>query len=71
MDAHNGIGSGAEAILPIDKLPEILGLDKMVGNNLAVNIENFNNNTDKDIEYLANELAFYLSRKKIGMGGAF
>ena len=28
-------------------------------------------NTDKDIEYLANELAFYLSRKKIGMGGAF
>ena len=26
---------------------------------------------DKDIEYLANELAFYLSRKKIGMGGAF
>ena len=28
-------------------------------------------NTDKDIEYLANELAFYLSRKKIGLGGAF
>ena len=26
----------------------------------------------KDLgEYLANELAFYLSRKKIGMGGAF
>ena len=29
MDAHNGIGSGAEAILPIDKLPVILGLDKL------------------------------------------
>ena len=29
MDAHNGIGSGAEAILPIDKLPDILGLDKL------------------------------------------
>ena len=29
------------------------------------------NQEDKDIEYLANELAFYLSRKKIGLGGAF
>lgn len=28
-DRHNGIGSGAEAILPIDKLPDILGLDKL------------------------------------------
>lgn len=27
-DAHNGIGSNAEAILPINKLPELLGLDK-------------------------------------------
>ena len=27
-DKHNGIGSGAEAILPINKLPELLGLDK-------------------------------------------
>ena len=40
-------------------------------NGISLNIENFNNNTDKDIEYLANELAFYMSRKKIGMGGAF
>lgn len=40
-------------------------------NMINLNIENFNNNTDKDIEYLANELAFYLSRKKIGLGGAF
>ena len=28
-------------------------------------------NTDKDIEYLANELAFYMRRKSIGMGGAY
>lgn len=28
MDAHNGIGSNAEAILPINKLPQLLGLDK-------------------------------------------
>ena len=64
MDAHNGIGSGAEAILPISKLTEILGLDKMVGNNLAVNIENFNNNREQDINQLAEEIAFYLKRKR-------
>lgn len=70
-DAHNGIGSNAEAILPINQLPKLLGLDKMQNGGVNLSIENFNNNTDKDIEYLANELAFYLSRKKIGMGGAF
>ena len=71
-DSHNGIGSRAEAILPIKELPKLLGLDKMQNNGgVTLSIENFNNNTDKDIEYLANELAFYLSRKKIGMGGAF
>ena len=40
-------------------------------NGIALNIENFNNNTDKDIEYLANELAFYMRRKNICMGGAY
>ena len=40
-------------------------------NGLNLNIENFNNNTDKDIEYLANELAFYMNRKRIGIGGAY
>ena len=71
-DRHNGIGSNAEAILPINQLPKLLGLDKLQNNNgIALNIENFNNNTDKDIEYLANELAFYMNRKRIGVGGAY
>ena len=71
-DKHNGIGSNAEAILPINQLPKLLGLDKLQNNNgIALNIENFNNNTDKDIEYLANELAFYMRRKSIGIGGAY
>ena len=71
-DRHNGIGSNAEAILPINQLPKLLGLDKLQNNSgIALNIENFNNNTDKDIEYLANELAFYMRRKNIGMGGAY
>ena len=33
LDAHNGIGSNAEAILPISQLPKVLGLDKMQDNN--------------------------------------
>ena len=37
-----------------------------VSSGITLSIENFNNNTDKDIEYLANELAFYMSRKRIG-----
>ena len=54
-DSHRGIGSNAEAVLPINQLPKLLGLDKMQNNNgINLNIENFNNNTDKDIEYLAN-----------------
>ena len=40
-------------------------------NGISLNIENFNNNTDKDIEYLANELAFYMRRKNIGIGGSY
>ena len=32
-DAHNGIGSNAEAVLPINQLPKLLGLDKMQNNN--------------------------------------
>ena len=63
LDAHNGIGSGAEAILPIDKLPEILGLDKM-NESININIDNFNNNREQDINQLAEEIAFYLKRKR-------
>ena len=62
-DRHNGIGSGAEAILPIDKLPEILGLDKM-NESININIDNFNNNREQDINQLAEEIAFYLKRKR-------
>ena len=32
-DRHNGIGSNAEAILPINQLPKLLGLDKIQENN--------------------------------------
>lgn len=69
-DAHNGIGSNAEAILPINKLPQLLGLDKQNNSgNLSLNIENFNNNREQDIKELVEEIAFYLRRKNIAIGG--
>lgn len=69
-DAHNGIGSNAEAILPINKLPQLLGLDKQNNSgNLNLNIENFNNNREQDIKELVEEIAFYLRRKNIAIGG--
>lgn len=74
-NAMVGGEAGAEAILPLNgfykhldnKLNELKQDNKTVALNL--NIENFNNNTDKDIEYFANELAFYLKRKNIALGG--
>lgn len=38
-------------------------------NKLTIQIENFNNNTDKDIEQLAYELEFYRQRIAMGRGG--
>ena len=68
-DAHNGIGSNAEAILPINQLPKLLGLDKQQNGNLSLNIENFNNNREQDVKELVEEIAFYLRRKNIAIGG--
>ena len=68
-DKHNGIGSNAEAVLPLNKLPQLLGLDKQQNNaNLSLNIENFNNNREQDIKDLVEEIAFYLKRKNIAVG---
>ena len=68
-DKHNGIGSNAEAVLPLNKLPQLLGLDKQQNSaNLSLNIENFNNNREQDIKDLVEEIAFYLKRKNIAIG---
>ena len=64
-DAHNGIGSNAEAILPINQLPKLLGLDKKQSNGLNLNIENFNNGREQDIQSLVEEIAFYMKRKQL------
>ena len=70
--SFGGVGSGnnPEAILPIKELPKLLGLDKRTNDGgLTLNISEFNNNRDYDIEKLANELAYYLKRKQ-AFGGA-
>ena len=64
-DAHNGIGSNAEAILPINQLPKLLGLDKMQNGGLNLSIENFNNTREQDIQSLVEEIAFYMKRKQL------
>ncbi|WP_243122268.1 phage tail tape measure protein [Clostridium thermarum] len=71
-----GVGeAGTEAVLPIDRLDGILAkaLEKAkgVGNSagLTLHIENFINQTDKDIEQLAYELEFYRQRVAMGRGG--
>jgi phage-related minor tail protein len=72
-----GVGeAGTEAVLPIDRLDEFMAraIEKVKGNGsgagLTIHIENFINNTDKDIEQLAYELEFYKQRISMGRGGA-
>ncbi|SHH05841.1 phage tail tape measure protein [Tepidibacter thalassicus] len=77
-----GVGeAGTEAVLPIDRLDDILARAlKKVGDKsfnsesatssgITLHIENFYNNADKDIEQLAYELEFYRQRVTMGRGG--
>lgn len=64
-DKHRGAGSNMEAVLPLNKLPELLGLDKNESNGLMINIEQFTNNTDADIENICNRIAFELKRRRV------
>ena len=63
------IGKIASAFEPINQLPKLLGLDKQQNGNLSLNIENFNNNREQDVKELVEEIAFYLKRKNIAVGG--
>lgn len=72
-----GVGeAGTEAVLPIDRLDELMAraIEKVKGNDASgsftVNIENFINNREKDIEQLAYELEFYRQKISMGRGGA-
>lgn len=71
-----GVGeAGTEAVLPIDRLDDLMAraLQKVKGVNngsgINLHIENFINNSDKDIEQLAYELEFYRQIVAVGRGG--
>lgn len=51
-------------VTPADKTADMLG-------GLTLKIDNFYNNRSQDVEQLAEELAFYMKRKKMGTGGAY
>lgn len=73
-----GVGeAGTEAVLPIDRLDELMAraIEKVKGTanqsgGLILHIENFINNSDKDIEQLAYELEFYKQRVSMAKGGS-
>ncbi|MBU3100660.1 MULTISPECIES: phage tail tape measure protein [Clostridium] len=73
-----GVGeAGTEAVLPIDKLDELMARAIEKSNTktkssggFTLHIQNFYNNTDKDIEQLAYELGFYSQRVSLAKGGA-
>ena len=44
-------------------------LNSLQNGNLSLNIENFNNNREQDVKELVEEIAFYLKRKNIAIGG--
>ena len=74
-----GVGeAGSEAVLPIDRIDDIIAKAmnkiqlKSSNDNeggFTIHIENFINNSDKDIEQLAYELEFYRQRMSMGKGG--
>lgn len=71
-----GVGeAGTEAVLPIDRLDDLMAkaIEKAKGGSgsgITLQVENFINNTEKDIEQLAYELEFYRQRVAMGRGGA-
>lgn len=73
-----GVGeAGKEAVLPIDRLDDLManaiqkvrGIENTPSSGITVHIENFINNTEKDIEQLAYELEFYRQRVSFAKGG--
>lgn len=67
-----GVGeAGPEAIMPLSKLESMLNLNnEKKGNEVTVNvnIDTFNNESDKDINELAEKLAFETNRRLSGGG---
>lgn len=80
---NHGFGeAGKEAILPLGKLPKLIGMDKQqelidkilageagaTGGTTTINIEHFENNREQDVAQLAKELEYYRQRYNFAMG---
>lgn len=79
---NHGFGeAGKEAILPLGKLPQLIGMDKqqeLIDKILAgeagatggttINIERFENNREQDVAQLAKELEYYRQRYNFAKG---
>lgn len=70
--------AGPEAILPLDRIQKYFdnafqntmgGRGVQGETNFNLNIENFNNNTDQDVEVLVEEIARLIRRKNLAIGG--
>ena len=61
------VSKGREKIMKmtLKNLFKLLGLDKQQNGNLSLNIENFNNSREQDIQSLVEEIAFYMKRKQL------
>lgn len=79
---NHGFGeAGKEAILPLDKLPKLIGMDKQqqlidkilsdgagATGGTTINIEKFENNREQDVAQLAKELEYYRQRYNFSKG---
>lgn len=67
--------AGPEAVIPLKKLHDFLPQQTQDSNNgqpvieLSLKIDNFYNNTDNDIQNIADELAYLIRRKQFSLGG--
>lgn len=67
--------AGPEAVIPLNRLKEFVGNDDSKSNvesvptEITLKIDNFYNQTDNDIERIADELTYLIRRKRISLGG--
>lgn len=67
-DGFKGMGAQKEAVLPLEKLPDLLGLNERQGGDINLNIETFENNRDIDIEQLVKELSYFARKRGLNYG---
>ena len=66
----NGVIGGYSATISTNfSKGKLNSLTPSQNSNLNLNIENFNNNREQDVKELVEEIAFYLKRKNIAVGG--